>query len=771
MAIRIPILTSFDPKGLRQANASFAKLQGSVGSLGRNFAVAGAAIAAAGAVIAKNVQSLARIERINAQTAQTITSMGNASNISAKEVESLAGSLEALTATEAETIQEGANLLLTFRNITNQVGAGNDIFNQTTAIMVDMGRALNEGASASAIRLGKALNDPIRGITALRKVGVGFSKDQEAQIKAMQESGDLMGAQKVILAELQAQFGGSGAAYAKTFSGQLELMGHELGTIGEEATMSVMPALQGMVGQLRELIPVIGPQLKAAIESVDFVALGQSVVGFTTFLVQNAEAIAKTIAAIFIISTAYKTMAVAAGIAKVATDLYKWSVAQATAGVTLKTIAVNALSSALKLLPFVAVVAGLVSITTELVKAANNFTTFRGEIDRGATSMSQFDKDLAAVSATFLSFDIKGNPFLQLLQDAITLALQLTGALDRIPKEITTKINISAGYDSAEARRMGEQAFGRGGLDMSLGKFTPTPTPTPTGGAGGAAAQALSPLQQLTSEATRNIRADKQALKLEGAGLSKEVAAWVTSVDKPVVAAREALQRIDKRGATAVARLTRDYNNSNAGRAAASAAAAAADQARIAADQARVAAEEAAQRAEAERIAERERVFKSFADSVKNTFAGIKNSIMGAFDLTQLGGSTNSITRNMDKLLTRLRSFATNVKSLATMGLNPALLQQIISAGPMAGARLAEGLVMGGAGGLSAINAGYAEFGALSGQIAQTGTESLFGTGQQQTVYNINVDGGVGSGATIGKAIVDAIKAYERTSGAVWQGA
>jgi hypothetical protein len=105
------------------------------------------------------------------------------------------------------------------------------------------------------------------------------------------------------------------------------------------------------------------------------------------------------------------------------------------------------------------------------------------------------------------------------------------------------------------------------------------------------------------------------------------------------------------------------------------------------------------------------------------------------------------------------------------MGLNSTLLQQVISAGPLAGARLAEALVMGGPGGLSAINAGYSEFGNLAGQIATTGTNSLFGTGTQQNVYNINVDGGVGSGSTIGKAIVDAIKAYERTSGAVWQGA
>jgi hypothetical protein len=125
----------------------------------------------------------------------------------------------------------------------------------------------------------------------------------------------------------------------------------------------------------------------------------------------------------------------------------------------------------------------------------------------------------------------------------------------------------------------------------------------------------------------------------------------------------------------------------------------------------------------------------------------------------------------MEKMLVRLRSFSTSVKQLATMGLDPALLQQIISMGPLAGARLASNLVSGGASGLMAINAGFGEFGSLASDIATTGTNALFGTQQQQNVYNINVSGGVGSGATIGKSIVDAIKAYERTSGAVWQGA
>jgi hypothetical protein len=125
----------------------------------------------------------------------------------------------------------------------------------------------------------------------------------------------------------------------------------------------------------------------------------------------------------------------------------------------------------------------------------------------------------------------------------------------------------------------------------------------------------------------------------------------------------------------------------------------------------------------------------------------------------------------MNKLLAKMKSFSANVKSLATMGLDPALLQQVIQAGPVAGSRLAAALVAGGAGALGEISAGFMQAGSLASEIATTGVQSLFDTQKQQNVYNITVTGGVGSGSTIGKAIVDAIKDYERTSGAVWQGA
>jgi hypothetical protein len=746
MAIRIPILTSFDPKGLKQANAQLGKLQGSVNSLGRNFAVAGAAIAGVGVAIAKNVQSLARIDRINAQTEAVLKSTGTTANGTAKDIENLAGSLEKLTATEAETIQEGANLLLTFKNIQNQAGAGNDIFDQTTAAMVDVARAMGTSAATEAIRLGKALNDPVKGIAALSRVGIQFTEDQKATIKSLQDSGDLMGAQKIILAELQSQFGGSGAAFAKTFSGQLELMGHELGTIGEEATMSVMPALQGMTEELRELIPIIGPQLKAAIESVDFVALGKSVVGFTTFLVNNATTIANVVVGIFALNTAFKLMQVAIGISNVAIALKTWYVAKLASGMTAATIATGAFSTALKLIPFVAIAAGLGLVVAGIMetdssyrKAIPNVTSFGGELLK-----TGHDAEWAAGKYGVLK-----------------------DSLDALPKKV--KINLEL-ESTSRNNQLNQYLDFLGGRAGGAGPTIAAPTiSTPTGG--GATASVRTGLQSIIADANKNAKVLTKQTVLAGKGLSSEVAAWITSSSTPVKAANEALARINKNGQKAVTNLTKAYSKSAAGQQAAASAAAEASAAASAAHAAAVAAQEAAAAKEAAALAERERVFQAFADSVKNTFAGIKNSILGAFDLTELGGSSNAITRNMDKLLVRLRAFATNISKLSGMGLNPALLQQVITAGPLAGARLAESLVMGGASALGALNAGYSEFGALSSQIAQTGTESLFGTQAQQNVYNINVDGGVGSGSTIGKAIVDAIKAYERTSGAVWQGA
>ena len=77
-----------------------------------------------------------------------------------------------------------------------------------------MSAALGQDMKSSSIQLGQALNDPIKGITALSRVGVSFTEQQKSQIKRMVETGDTMGAQKVILRELNREFKGSAEAQA-----------------------------------------------------------------------------------------------------------------------------------------------------------------------------------------------------------------------------------------------------------------------------------------------------------------------------------------------------------------------------------------------------------------------------------------------------------------------------------------------------------------------------------------------------------------------------
>lgn len=151
-----------------------------------------------------------------AQTAQVLKTTGGAAKVTADDVDKLTETLGRKAKVDDDVVRAGTNMLLTFTNIRNEVGAGNDIFTQANAIALDMSKSLGTDLAGQAIQLGKALNDPIAGISALSRVGVTFTAEQKEQIKTMVESGDVIGAQKVILAELNKEFGGTAEAVAKT---------------------------------------------------------------------------------------------------------------------------------------------------------------------------------------------------------------------------------------------------------------------------------------------------------------------------------------------------------------------------------------------------------------------------------------------------------------------------------------------------------------------------------------------------------------------------
>jgi len=175
--------------------------------------------------------------KIGRLTENVIKSTGGAAQVSAKQVGDLASAISKKTGVDDEAIQSGENLLLTFTNVRNEVGKGNNIFDQATSIITDMSVALGQDTSSSAIQLGKALNDPIKGVTALQRVGVSFTASQKDQIATLVESGKTLDAQKLILAELSKEFGGAAAAA----STPLDKLKVQLGNLAETLGSNLIP--------------------------------------------------------------------------------------------------------------------------------------------------------------------------------------------------------------------------------------------------------------------------------------------------------------------------------------------------------------------------------------------------------------------------------------------------------------------------------------------------------------------------------------------------
>lgn len=190
-------------------------------------------------------------EQAQAQLNSVIESTGGAAGVTAEMANDYANALSQITMFDDEAILGGESMLLTFTNI------GQDVFPKATETILDMSQALGQDLNSSAMQLGKALNDPIQGVTALRRVGVQFTDDQEKMIKMMVESGDMAGAQKLILAELSKEFGGSAKAAGETMAGQLAILNTEFENVKEEAGTALMPVLKDMVGIVKEMMPYL----------------------------------------------------------------------------------------------------------------------------------------------------------------------------------------------------------------------------------------------------------------------------------------------------------------------------------------------------------------------------------------------------------------------------------------------------------------------------------------------------------------------------------
>lgn len=251
MSRKIQVEILGDSKSLE---AALGRSQQKTSRFGKGLAVASKV--AAGAFVGLGLAAKIGADEINdsqkamAQTQAVLKSTGGEANVTSKHVVGLAQSLLHLSGVDDEAIQGSENLLLTFRNIRNEAGKGNDIFDQATKATLDLSVAMGKDLSSSSILVGKALNDPVKGMTALRRVGVSLSADQETLVKHLVKTGQTAKAQKIILGELTKEFGGSAKAAGQTLSGQLGILREAFADVAANLVTALLPAFQNLVGIL-----------------------------------------------------------------------------------------------------------------------------------------------------------------------------------------------------------------------------------------------------------------------------------------------------------------------------------------------------------------------------------------------------------------------------------------------------------------------------------------------------------------------------------------
>lgn len=215
-----------------KAFASIGEKANKVLASGMKYA-AGGAVALGGALVAATKWAM-DAELVQANLAQTIRSTGGVAGWSADEANALADQLASVTRYSDETIVSAQAMLLTFTNI------GEDVMPAATEALLNMGEKFGSVDSA-AIQLGKALNDPIAGVAALREVGVSLTEEQEELVRSLVESGDMAGAQKVILDELGVEVGGLARAYGDTAAGKIAIATNKMKDLAQVVGSFVLP--------------------------------------------------------------------------------------------------------------------------------------------------------------------------------------------------------------------------------------------------------------------------------------------------------------------------------------------------------------------------------------------------------------------------------------------------------------------------------------------------------------------------------------------------
>ena len=180
-----------------------------------------------------------------ARLGATIKATGQAAGYTAEQLTKMAEGLFEASTFDDEDIINAMSKLTTFKAIKG------DVFKRTTESAMDLSAAGFGALTSTMMTLAKAVENPIVGMGRLIRVGVSLTAQEKEEIKRLQESGDLRGAQAKLLEAVEGQVKGTYKEMRNTPAGELKHLRH------------VLENVKGVMG--KELIPITNTWIRTKI--------------------------------------------------------------------------------------------------------------------------------------------------------------------------------------------------------------------------------------------------------------------------------------------------------------------------------------------------------------------------------------------------------------------------------------------------------------------------------------------------------------------------
>lgn len=181
-----------------------------------------------------------------AQLNQMVQNMGANAGVTSPSLQALATDLQQTAGFSDEAVMAGEAVVLTFQSVRNT--ADQPIFDRAIKSAADLARSPfgNGDIAGQARLLGRALEDPSAAFGRLARSGITFSEAEQQAITAMQESGNMAGAQAALLDAVDARYGGLAQTVGGTYVGATDRAKEAVGEMAEAIGSQMLPALEAV---------------------------------------------------------------------------------------------------------------------------------------------------------------------------------------------------------------------------------------------------------------------------------------------------------------------------------------------------------------------------------------------------------------------------------------------------------------------------------------------------------------------------------------------